>query len=133
VEGKEAPILAMESLKKIRSLDLQTIYPGHGGIISDPKAAIRKCERKLESLINNPQKLGKDHLKKILVWVLLMRKGYRTGDFFAYLLRVPWFKAVVDAYFESRYQGLFSDLMEELLARNIIFIQDGFYRTNVKP
>jgi len=133
VEGKDAPILAMESLKKIRSLDLQTIYPGHGGIISDPKAAIRKCERKLEGFINNPQKLGKDHLKKILVWVLLMKKGYRAGDFFAYLLRVPWFKAVADAYFESRYQELFSDLMEELLARNIIFIQDGSYQTSVKP
>jgi len=132
VEGKEAPILAMESLKKIRSWDLRTIYPGHGGIISDPEAAIRKCEEKLKSFINNPKKLGKDHLKKILIWVLLMKRGYRADDFFGYLLRVPWFKAVVDAYFEGRYQELFSNLLEELLARNIIFIQDGCYQTSVK-
>ncbi len=131
VEGNEAPILAMESLKKISSLDLRTIYPGHGGIISDPKAAVRKCKQRLESFIKNPQKLGKDHLKKILVWVLLMKSGYRADDFFGYLLRVPWFKAVVDAYFESRYQEVFRDLLEELMDRNIIFIQDGYYRTSV--
>jgi len=133
VEGREAPILAMESLEKIRSLDLQTIYPGHGGIISDPKAALRKGEDKLRSFMKSPQKLGKDHLKKILVWVLLMKREYRADDFFGYLLRVPWFKAVVDTYFERRYRDLFSDLLEELLARNIIFIKDGYYQTSVKP
>jgi glyoxylase-like metal-dependent hydrolase (beta-lactamase superfamily II) len=133
VEGREAPILARESLDKIRCLDFRTVYPGHGGIISDPEAAIQKCEQKLEDFINNPKKLGKDHLKKILIWVLLMKRGYRTDDFFGYLLRVPWFKAVVDAYFEGRYQDQFSDLLGELMARNIIFIKDGYFQTSVKP
>jgi hypothetical protein len=62
-----------------------------------------------------------------------MKRGYRADDFFDYLLRVPWFKAVVDTYFERRYRELFSDLLEELLARNIIFVKDGFYQTSVKP
>jgi hydroxyacylglutathione hydrolase len=133
VEGGAAPILARESLERIRSLNVQIIYPGHGGVIFDPKTAIQKCGQKLESFINNPQKLGKDHLKKILVYVLLMKRGYRVDDFFGYLLGVSWFKAVVDTYFKSHYQEVFSDLMEELLDRNIIFIQDGCFRTNVKP
>lgn len=133
VEGREAPILARESLEKIGCLDIQTIYPGHGGVISDPKAAIQKCEQKLENFIHNPQQLGKDHLKKLLVWVLLEKRGYRADEFFAYLLSVPWFKAVVDTYFESRYQDVFRGLMEELVDRKIIFIQDGHFRTSVRP
>jgi len=62
-----------------------------------------------------------------------MKRGYRVDGFFGYLFRVPWFKAVVDTYFNARYQDLFGNLVEELLARNIIFIKDGYYQTSVKP
>ncbi len=72
VEGRDAPALALESLRKISSLNIHTIYPGHGGVIRDPKGAIEKCRRRLEDFIKNPSKLGQDHLKKILVWVLLI-------------------------------------------------------------
>ncbi len=133
VEGKDAPILARESLDKIRGLDIQTIYPGHGGVISDPKAAIQKCAQKLEGFLRNPQKLGKDHLKKLLVWVLLEKRGYRVDEFFVYLLSVPWFRAVVDTYFENQYEDVFKRLIEELVVRKIIFIQEGHFRTGVRP
>ncbi len=133
VEGKDAPILARESLDKIRGLDIQTIYPGHGGFISDPKTAIQKCAQKLEGFLRNPQKLGKDHLKKLLVWVLLEKRGYRVDEFFGYLLSVPWFRAVVDTYFENQYEDVFKRLIEELVVRKIIFIQEGHFRTGVRP
>ncbi|MEW6374420.1 MAG: MBL fold metallo-hydrolase [Thermodesulfobacteriota bacterium] len=133
VEGKDAPSVAKESLKKISSLNIQTIYPGHGGIICNPKRAMERCIRRLENFMKNPAKLGQDHLKKILIWVLLMKKGYPKDDFFNYLLTTHWFKAVVDLYFEGRYQEKFDEIMEELIERNIVFIKDGYYHTTVHP
>lgn len=133
VEGIEAPSLAMESLEKISRLDVRTIYPGHGGIIRDPKGALEKCQGRLEGFFKDPHKLGNDHLKKILIWVLLMRKGYPKEDFFNYLMTTHWFRAVVDFYFEGRYEEKFNELMEEFVERNIVFMKDGYYHTTVKP
>ena len=133
VEGKDAPSLAMESLGKISSLNIHTIYPGHGGIVHDPKGAIQKCKSKLEGFIQNPLKLGNNHLKKILITVFLMKKGYPKDEFYNYLLTTHWFKAVIDLYFEGKYQDKFNELMEEFLERNIVFIKDGYYYTTIHP
>lgn len=133
VEGGEAPSLALESLEKISRLNFHTIYPGHGGIIHDPRGAIQKSRTKLEGIIKDPTKLGSDHLKKILIWALLMKKGYPKDDFFNYLLTTHWFKAVVDLYFESRYEDKFDEIMEEFLERNIVFIREGYYYTSIHP
>lgn len=133
VEGRDAPSLAMESLEKISSLDILTIYPGHGGIIHHPKKAIQKCRGKLEGFMKDPLKLGNDHLKKILIWVLLMKRGYPKDDFFNYLLTTHWFRAVVDFYFKSRYLEKFKEIMEEFLKRNIIYLKNGYYHTTVHP
>lgn len=133
VEGKDAPSLAMESLNKISYLDIHLIYPGHGGMIHDPKGAIHKCKDKLDNFLRDPVKLGTDHLKKILIWVLLMEKGCPKDDFFNYLLTTYWFKAVVDLYFDGRYEEKFCELMEEFLERNIVFMRDGYYWTTVQP
>lgn len=133
VEGKEAPILAKESLEKISSLNLNRIYPGHGGIINDPKRAILKCQRKLEEFMREPTKMGKDHLKKIIIWVLLMNKGYSKDKFLSYLLTTHWFKGVVDLYFEGRYHEKFIEIIEEFIKRNIIYVKDGSYHTTIQP
>ncbi|MDI7261352.1 MAG: MBL fold metallo-hydrolase [Thermodesulfobacteriota bacterium] len=133
VEGEDAPSLAMDSLRKISALDIHIIYPGHGGIIHNPEEAIQKCERRLDDFIKNPSKLGQDHLKKIIIGALLMKKGYPQDGFFNYLMTNHWFKAVVDLYFEGRYQDKFNDLMEEFLKRNSIFIKDEYYHTTVHP
>ena len=131
VEGPQAPARAMESLERISALDLDRIYPGHGGIIEEPAQAIRKCREKLKSLIEDPVRLGHDHLKKIMIFVLLMKRGFPKEQFFDTLLKSCWFPAVVDRYFEGRYRDTYDALMEGLLERNIIRIEDGAYHANV--
>lgn len=133
VEGKEAPSSALESLKKISSLNARTVYPGHGEIVHDPEGAIQKCEKKLQDFINDPVRLGTDHLKKILVCTILIKRRYPEKEFYNYLLTTHWFKAVVDSYFEGRYQEKFDGIMEEFLERNIVYIKDGHYHTAVNP
>lgn len=133
VEGEDAPSLALESLDRISGLNIHTIYPGHGPIIHDPNKAIQKCRSRLESLIKDPVKLGNDHLKKILIWVLLMKRGFAKKEFLNYLLTTHWFKAVVELYFEGKYQETFHEIMEEFLKRDVVYIKDGYYHTTVRP
>lgn len=133
VEGQEAPSLAMESLEKLASLDVHTVYPGHGGVVRDPQKAFQKCRKKLEGFMKNPSKMGNDHLKKILVWSLLNKKGFPKNDFFAYLMTTHWFKAVTDSYFEGKYQEKFNEIMEEFLKRGIVHVENGYYYTTVHP
>ncbi len=133
VEGEDAPSLALKSLDKISSLNIHTIYPGHGPIIHHPKKAIQKCRNRVESLIRDPLKLGNDHLKKILIWVLLMRRGFPKKEFLNYLLTTHWFKAVVELYFEGKYQEKFDEIIEEFLKRDVVYIKDGYYHTTVRP
>ncbi len=131
VEGSRAPALALESLERISSLDIVRIYPGHGGVIEEPGEAIRKCREKVKSLIENPVRMGNDHLKKIVIFVLLMKRGFPKDRFFDTLLKSYWFPAVVDRYFRGGYRDTYDALMEGLLERNIIRIEDGVYHANV--
>lgn len=133
VEGPQAPLLAMQSLEKIAALDIATVYPGHGGVIHNPHKAIDKCKRKLAGLMNSPASLGNDHLKKILIWTLLMKNGYARADLFPYLMKGYWFRAGVDAYFGGQYQQKFNELMDEFLGRGIVYVENGCYHTVVAP
>jgi len=42
-----------------------------------------------------------------------------------------WFPAVVDRYFQGRYRDRYDALMEGLLERNKVQIEDGIYYANV--
>lgn len=133
IEGLDAPHVALKSLEKLTSLDIDIVYPGHGGMFHNHRTAIEKCKRKLEEFIKHPARLGNDHLRKILIWTLLMKKGCPEDDFFPYLMRGLWFRAVIDVYFESRYREKFDELMEDFLRRKIIYVADGYYRTSINP
>jgi len=132
VEGLDAPSVAEASLEKIAALDVEKIYPGHGGIVENPGEAICKCREKLKYLMKDPVRLGNDHLKKILIFVLLMKRGYRSDRLYEYLLKSCWFPAVVDRYFQGRYRDRYDALMEGLLERNLVRIEDGTYYANVE-
>ncbi len=131
VEGSDAPSVAVESLERIAEMDIDRIYPGHGGVIEEPAEAIRRCREKLEFLSDDPVRLGNDHLKKILIFVLLMKRGCRTDGLFDYLSKTHWYPAVVDRYFQGRYRNRYEAVMEDLLERNIVRIEDGIYYANV--
>lgn len=133
VEGQQAPLLALQSLDKLATLKVDMVYPGHGGVIHDPQGAIDRSRRRIETLMRDPARLGNDHLKKILVWTLLMKNGYPKETFFQYLMGGIWYPAVVDAFFEGRYRDKFDELIAEFSERGIVFIEDGAYRTTVVP
>ncbi len=127
VEGDEALLQALDSLERIERLDIDTIYPGHGDVIHNPREAVWRSKSKLQSLIEDGERLGRDHLRKILLFVLLMRRGYEADEFFDYLMGTPWFGAVVDRYFEGRYQEIYYEILGEFIERGVVSVETGKY------
>ncbi|MEW6182532.1 MAG: MBL fold metallo-hydrolase [Bacillota bacterium] len=124
IEGGISPFLQQESLEKVAALKISTIYPGHGPRIDDPQGAIRRCRKRLESFLSNPQRLGRDQIKKIILYTLLAKSGFPEKEFFAYLEKTHWFPEVADLYFEGRYKAVYDDVMDELIKKKLI-IRDG--------
>ncbi|MEW6448222.1 MAG: MBL fold metallo-hydrolase [Bacillota bacterium] len=125
IEGNISPFLHQQSLEKLSSLDLSVIYPGHGSPIYDPKGAIDRCRRRLESFINEPERLGRDQMKKIILYTLLAKSGLQEEGFFEYLNRTHWFREAVDLFFNGQYRPVYEDVLSELISRKLVRRENG--------
>ena len=131
VEGSIAPFLALNSLEKLSTLGVDRIYPGHGPPIIEPKVAIQKCREKLEGFLKDPSRIGMDQLRKILIYILLMKRGFTVDEFFDYLMGTHWFRETVDLYFGGNYERTFNQTMESLLEKGVVLIEKGKYLSTV--
>ena len=132
VEGSIAPLLALDSLEKLSTLEVNRVYPGHGPPIAEPRAAIQKCRRKLEGLLGDPSRTGRDQLRKIFTYVLLAKRGFPINDFFDYLMKTYWYRETVDLFFEGHYERTFMQTMESLIQKGVVLIEGGKYQCTVK-
>ena len=132
VEGSIAPLLALDSLEKLSPLEMGRIYPGHGPPITEPKAAVQKCREKLEGFLRDPSRIGRDQLRKIFIYILLMKGGFPVNGFFDYLMRTYWYRETVDFFFESRYERTFMQTMESLMQKGVVLVERGTYLTTIK-
>jgi glyoxylase-like metal-dependent hydrolase (beta-lactamase superfamily II) len=132
VEGSIAPFLALDSLEKLSALEADRIYPGHGPPIKDPKAAIQKCREKLEGFLRDPSRIGRDQLRKIFIYTLLMKRGFPVHEFFDYLMKTHWYKETVDLFFGGRYERTFTHTVESLMGKGVIHREGERYQASVK-
>ena len=133
VEGSTALFRMLESYDKIASLDVKIVYPGHGEAFTDFKKALAKSRKKIKRLIENPNLIGLDLLKKITVYTLLMHKAVPEEDFLALLMDTIWFPETVDLYFSSEYEPVYHDVIENFIRRGIVKRRNGNLVTSVKP
>ena len=133
VEGSRALFDMQESLEKLESLDVNTVYPGHGQPFSDMKRAIAKSKNRIERYFREPDQIGNDLIKKILVYTLMMKKTFKETEFFPYLMDTYWFKETVDLYFNCEYEMKYNEIIESFLSKGIVRQEGGSFFTTVKP
>jgi len=133
VEGSLALFNMKTSLEKLKSLDIDRVYPGHGKPFDQVKKAIDRGIERVEKYMAERVFIGEDLLKKILVYTLLMKKRVAESDLFDYLMGTTWFKETVDLYFDGRYEKRYDETMAEFLDRGIVTREDGVFMTTVKP
>lgn len=133
VEGSAAVFSWLESIERIKSLDVAAVYPGHGRPFTDFKGAVSRAERRLKGFLDKPKRIGNDLLKKIIVYTLMMKGSTEESSFFGYLMTTPWYRETVDLYFGSSYERKYSKILEDFLSRGIVKRQNGLLFTTVKP
>ncbi len=106
VEGSISPFLHRKSLEKPANLEISAIYPGHGSVIYNAREVIYQCQKRLEYFLEQPERIGRDQLKKIILYTLLMKAGYTYEGFFEYLMSTYWYLETVDLYFKKQYRSV---------------------------
>ena len=77
--------------------------------------------------------MGNDLIKKIIVFTLLMKKKIIEKDFFPYLMETYWFKETVDLYFNNECEMKYNEIMNALLERGVVKLENGSLFPTVKP
>jgi len=133
VEGSRAVWEMMASLEKIHSLDVDMVYPGHGPPFSDFHAAVDRGIQRLKTFLSQPERIGTDVLKKIMIYTLMMHPGMPEKSFFPRLMGTHWYKETVDLYFGGRYEKTYEEVLNKLKKRILLKEKDGCLCTTVKP
>ena len=133
VEGSTAPFRMMESLERIRELDVDQVYPGHGSPFKNLQSAADRAMKRVGDYIGDRKRMGWDVLKKITIYTLLMRGGADESSFFSMLMNKVWFKETVDLYFDGAYETTYHEIMNELTRKGVLRRENGTLYTTVEP
>ena len=90
-EGTDALETLLSTLKRLQTLDLRLILPGHGPLITDPRTALEQGIERLEAWQRDPAAMSLHALKRIFVYALLVENGLSTQAALEYLRRALWF------------------------------------------
>jgi glyoxylase-like metal-dependent hydrolase (beta-lactamase superfamily II) len=133
VEGSAALFQMQDSLGKIEALDVRKVYPGHGRPFHDIGKALAGSRDRLSSYLSDPRNIGRDLLKKIIVYTLLMKKRFPEEKLFPYLMDTVWFRETVDLYFKGQYRSRYDEIIGVLIQKDIIKLKNGLLYTTVRP
>lgn len=133
VEGSSAVFQMQDSLEKLAPLDVKRVFPGHGPPFDDVKKALEKSRKKIQAYLKDRTLIGRDLLKKIIMYTLLMKKGMREDALFPYLMHTIWYRETVDLYFHRDYQGMYRETIDGLLQKGVIRRDHGILLPLVRP
>lgn len=129
IEGLDCVFRALDSLARIAALEPRIVYPGHGDPIEDVEGAIAGARSRLERFLEEPKAQGRDQLKKIIVFTLLMKGGLPAGSLFSNLMESPWFGETISLFFgNERPRPVFDTVVEELIRRGAVSAEGAFLR-----
>lgn len=133
VEGSRALFDMAASIEKIAGLPVDTVYPGHGPPFSDFAGAVDRSRRRIERFLSDPEAVGADVVKKIMIYTLLMHRQIPKETFFELISSAPWFDLTAERYFGGDSPAVFERFFAELSQRGLIVEGTGGLTTPVPP
>ncbi len=125
IEGLDSPLRLRDSLARLAALKVSTIYPGHGPILPDGPAAIAACQERVAAFIAEPQRMGRDQVRKIFLYTVMMRGPLTRGDLRQKVFTSPWYPEVCELYFGGKQETVYMDALEYLLGKGLLVEKDG--------
>ena len=131
VEGSRSLLDALDSLDKIRGLEAHRVFPGHGPPFADLPTAVAQSERRIRAYLKQPEELGNDQLKRIVVYTVLMHPGVDFHTFFDRLMATVWFPETCGYFFKREFRRKYDETLSGLLGRGILTCTGGKLFTTV--
>ena len=131
IEGSAALFQVENSLNRLESLQIDTVYPGHGPPFTRKDQAVDRTRRRLKRYFSDPGQPGRDLLKRLILFTVMMEKSLAADGFLAYLMATPWYPETVDLYFAGEYEAIFKEVTEGLLDRGLLTERSGLIATTV--
>ncbi|MEW5913715.1 MAG: MBL fold metallo-hydrolase [Thermodesulfobacteriota bacterium] len=125
IEGLDAPLRMQGSLERLAGLRVSTIFPGHGPVLTDGPAAIAACQERIAAFIAEPLRMGRDQVRKIMLYTLMMRGPQTRAALWDRLRCSPWFPEVAALYFGGRQEQTFSENLEYLQGKELVKEEEG--------
>jgi hydroxyacylglutathione hydrolase len=125
IDGLDSPLRLRDSLARLAALKVSTIYPGHGPLLPDGPAAIAACQERIAAFIEEPLRMGRDQVRKIFLYMVMMRGPLRRLELRQAAFTSPWYPEVCDLYFEGKQETVFREVLEYLMAKRLVREEDG--------
>ncbi len=132
VEGSSAIFLLKESLERLRKLDVDVIYPGHGKPIYDAETNFNNCLSRINEFIKDPFKIAYHMLSRIVIFHILRKGRIEKNEYINYLKNCIWFIEMNDLYLKTDPDILIENEIEKQKGKGIIDISDGFITANIE-
>jgi hydroxyacylglutathione hydrolase len=131
IEGLDSPFKQRETLKRLAKLPVSIMFPGHGPIINNGRTAIGKCLERINLYIEEPKRMARDQMNKMLLFALMMEGPLLKERFLPYLLKTKWFPEISQLYFDGQGETAYRQTLEYLVERGLVREDDGQLTCNV--
>lgn len=123
-EGCAAIDQAMASLRRIQALEVDTIFPGHGPLISDPEPHLEKAIERLGKQRSDIDMAVDYGAKRILSFALVIRGGMAVSQLDDYLLQRPWVQDAAETVDRSP-EEFSRELVDSMVRSGALVIRNG--------
>jgi glyoxylase-like metal-dependent hydrolase (beta-lactamase superfamily II) len=133
IEGARAVETMLASLARIGGLAVRQVFPGHGPPFGDFTAALQRAEKRYRRYLTEPDRIGWDQVKKIIIYTLMMKRSVPVGTFFDALMKTAWYPETVTVYLGGDHRAIYERVMARLGARGLVRQNGGRWTTTVHP
>ena len=106
---------ALESLDKVRALNVKVAYSGHGPALTEPEETFRAAVARYARWLAEPERLAWHACKRLFGNALMLRGGLSEAEVAPFLLSSVWFADYSRAYFGAEPGDFVQPLLAEML------------------
>lgn len=127
LDGPEAAVASLTSLRCLADLRPRVLLPSHGPVPKDPAAAFTEALRRAQRLVDDPQGAVWYGARRIFAFALMIRGGIPAADVEDYLHARAWL-ADAATLLSLHPHALATELVDTMVRSGAVVHDDGMLR-----
>lgn len=131
VHGEGVVDAAAATIERFAALPLDVVLPGHGPVIDDPADSLTAVAQRLAQFRRDPRELIGHFARRVTMAALMELQPVSCSDFLALVQQDPWVADYAPRFGYSDGERFLRDRLDEFLARDLVYEDDGLLRSRV--